>query len=279
MSLFLFTQSVLAAWFEEQTSLTQAHQAILEDDLPAAFSAMVEVWQKERAPYVKEHLNQLLLKSLDKDCGKTLHSEEFAPWITRVVIRNQSVQSPGRRTERVTVEVTALEGLEDIEFTRWPETKVSRSSDFESIIEQPGNVIYQRQYALNRKLEPGLYQVRVEAADNKVWNSWVIISTSAMKQVVRWESKDHWVVDKKALLNSYCPLPVLDVSLYDYIDDQYIKVWQQKYEADYPTTIPIQDLIPNRYVLAVSIAHQHWQGSIIIENQQVISKTYDISEE
>ncbi|QTG90682.1 DUF2861 family protein, partial [Vibrio furnissii] len=33
----------------------------------------------------------------------------------------------------------------------------------------------------------------------------------------------------------------------------------------------------DRYVLAVSMTHQRWQGPITIEQSQVISKTYDVS--
>jgi hypothetical protein len=99
------------------------------------------------------------------------------------------------------------------------------------------------------------------------------------RQIVRWESQDSWAVDKIGILNPYCSLPVLTVSLYDYIQDEYVRVWHKQYESDYPTKLPISELEPERYVLAVGITHQRWQGSVVIEDQQVISKTYDISAE
>ncbi|WP_140136148.1 DUF2861 family protein, partial [Vibrio parahaemolyticus] len=38
--------------------------------------------------------------------------------------------------------------------------------------------------------------------------------------------------------------------------------------------------VPNdRYVLAVSINSRRWQGDIIVEQAQTISRTYDLSQE
>lgn len=72
---------------------------------------------------------------------------------------------------------------------------------------------------------------------------------------------------------------VLDINVYDYIDGKYKEVWSKEYESDYPTTLETTDLAPDRYILAVSMTHLRWQGSISIEQSQVISKTYDISVE
>ena len=81
------------------------------------------------------------------------------------------------------------------------------------------------------------------------------------------------------MLNKHCPLPKLDASLYDYVDGQYNKVWGESYESDYPTSLEPNIVPPDRYVLAVSMTHQRWQGPIIVEQSQIISKTYDISVE
>ncbi len=280
--LLLFSQPMVSAgdWFYEQSSLTRAHQLLLEDDLTGSFSAMVQAWQTENAPYIAPHLNELLLKSLDKDCGKSLHSEESPDWLKRVVVRKQSVQSPGRHTERVTVEVNSGKEVDTIELTKWPDEKLSNASAPEQTENNREGFVYQQSYTLNRTLEPGLYQLNVHAdGEKEVWHSWIIISHSSPKQIVRWLSQDSWVVDKQELLNSYCPLPVLNASLYDYADSKYVQVWHQDYEVNYPSVLPAVTLEPNRYVLAVSIAHKRWQGQILIEEQQVISKTYDISEE
>ena len=268
-------------WFEEQTPLTQAHKKLLDDDLPGSFSAMVQVWQTENAPHIKEHLNQLLIKSLDKDCGKSLYSEELPLWLRTILIRKQSIQSPGRRTESVVVEAVSKEAIKAIELKKWLSNKLSSDTEFALIERNKASrtIIFQQRYTMNRKLESGLYQLTVTPSDGKSWNSWIIISNTSPKQVARWETKDSWVVDKTALLNPYCPLPVLGVSLYGHVDDEYVKVWQQDYEVDYPSVIPIKNLSPNRYVLAVSMTHKRWQGQIAIEDQQVISKTYDISDE
>lgn len=82
---------------------------------------------------------------------------------------------------------------------------------------------------------------------------------------------------KKALLNPYCPLPELNVSLYDYVDGQYSKLWSKSYVSEYPNSLEVTNLSSDRYVLAVTMTSQRWQGPITIEQSQVISKTYDVS--
>lgn len=56
------TQPVYAVdWFEQNTPLTQAHQHLLEDNLPGMFESLVEVWQSSPTDTLKEHLNSLLI--------------------------------------------------------------------------------------------------------------------------------------------------------------------------------------------------------------------------
>jgi hypothetical protein len=96
---------------------------------------------------------------------------------------------------------------------------------------------------------------------------------------VRWSSKDTWVVEKTKLLNPHCPLPVQHVSVFDYIDDEYKKVWDKKYETNYPNQLQVRSLPTERYVLTVSMSHSRWQGHVLYQDQQIISKTLDLTEE
>lgn len=57
-------------WFESNSPLTQAHRYLLNDDLPAMFSSLVEVWQQEKNRAISPHLNELFQQSLQVDCGK-----------------------------------------------------------------------------------------------------------------------------------------------------------------------------------------------------------------
>ncbi len=64
-------------WFEKNTPLTQAHQHLLNNDLQSMFSSLVEVWQLEKNNNLKTHLNNLLIQSLNVDCGRGLDTNHF----------------------------------------------------------------------------------------------------------------------------------------------------------------------------------------------------------
>ncbi|BDU40127.1 DUF2861 family protein [Vibrio nigripulchritudo] len=265
-------------WFEQQTSLTSAHQKLLEDNLEGTFDAIVEVWQQNPSKYVSDHLDQLFLKSIEKDCGRSLNSEGLPDWLDEVVIRRQMIQSPGRNNSSVIIDVLSNKDVESIELDRWGEQNISNESTFEKLSSETSEQsIYQKRYSLNTRLTSGLYLLKIKPVNEEAWVTWAVMAEPQAKQVVRWQSKDNWKVEKTSLLNKHCPLPVLNISLFDYLDGKYQKVWTQDYESDYPNSIPLRDLDPDRYVLAVSITHRRWQGAVSIEDQQVISKTYDIS--
>ncbi|WP_375749877.1 DUF2861 family protein [Vibrio sp. HN007] len=265
-------------WFEGSSPLIQAHQMLLDDNLEQSFSAMIQVWQSNNNAYMDNHLNQLLLKALEKDCGKSLSSEPLAEWLDEVIVRRQSIESPGRRVERAVVDAVTQVDIESIDLIKWPATPVSDETEY-TIVNESDKTIHRNFFSLSQRLSKGLYKVVIKSASKGVWESWVVIGEAEAKEVVRWETKDKWAVDKFGLLNPYCALPVMDIGLYDYVDDQYKKVWKRSYESEYPKTLPQESFKPDRYVLAVSITHKRWQGAITIEEQQVISKTHDISAE
>lgn len=266
-------------WFETNTPLTQAHQNLLTNDLESMFASLVEVWQLEQNQNIQTHLNDLLIQSLSVDCGKGLQSKPFPEWIKSITITNVDIQSPGRDAYQVLVEAQTNKELVDVKLTKW----VKKPLSTDVILNLKGDNVtndwrtYLKRYNLNTKLPIGLYRLDITANDQESWSSWVVFGEPKAKQTVRWASKDKWVVDKNALLNRYCPLPKLDVSVFDYIDSEYKEIWTKSYESDYPTELELTSLASDRYVLAVSMTHQRWQGAITIEQAQVISKTYNVS--
>lgn len=265
-------------WFETSSPLNQAHEKLLENDLKGSFDAIIQVWQSEPKEYVKSHLNELLKKALESDCGKSIAVEPVAPWIDNITIKRQSIQSPGRTVSRAIVEISSKSDVKKIRLMRWPDSVISKEANFEIIANESRNT-YQIIYEMNHPLPSGLYRLEVNNTNDQTWQQWIVMGDAENKQVVRWDTDGSWAVDRIAALNPYCALPKLNVSIYDYVKDQYIRVWTKDYEGDYPTQLPSNNLKPDRYVIAIGITHQRLQGPVIIEDQQVISKTYDISSE
>lgn len=269
-----------AAWFENNTALSQAHQHLLTNDLSSMFDSLVEVWQSPSSAAIKDHLNDLLIQSFDVDCGKSLTQQPFPNWIKSLTIRSIEIQSPGRDAYQVVIDTVALSEIKDISLTRWVNSAISQDSSFTEVQRaKPGSSeqAYVKRYNLGASLEMGLYRLIVTVSDNVTWSAWVILNESKKDNTVHWTSKDGWAIKKVAIPNPYCPLPKLNVSIYKYDDGKYSELWHQTYESDYPESVQTTSLPPSRYVLAVSMNHQRWQGPIVIEESQVISKTYDVS--
>lgn len=266
-------------WFESSSPVVNAHQMLLNGRLEESFSAIVQAWQTENAGYIEAHLDQLFLKLLEKDCGKSLTNTPLAEWIDNVKVSRQTVQTPGRQLERVVVDVVAKTEVKKVSLARWPDSQVSDDVERESL-QDKGLVLQRNIYSMNQKLSSGLYKLTVTAEEQEPWETWVVLSHPSVTQTVRWSSKDSWKVDKFGLPNPHCDVPVMEVSLYDYIDNKYTQLWGQNYyEGDFPATLPLKGIAPGRYVLAVSLSHSRWQGAIRIEDQQVISKTHYVSDD
>lgn len=270
-----------AVWFEDNTSLTAAHRYLLNDELEKSFYSMIEVWQQDTNNLLlTEHLSKLLDQALTKDCGRSLSSETLPNWLSSVLIRRHVVQNSGRRVFKLLVDVDSVDSeIKSISVTKWLDK--SLTSDTELI--KPKSVEteekkYQKIYNLLNPLESGLYRITIKNKDDLSWSSWVILNKPRPKQVVRWSAKGQWLVEKNGSLNPYCPLPVLDVSLYNYVDGIHTKIWERSFESDYPQSLDSSELLEDRYVLTISLKHRRWQGAITIEDQQVISKAYDVSE-
>ncbi|WP_139684299.1 DUF2861 family protein [Vibrio tasmaniensis] len=271
-----------ADWFKDSDTLTQVHKHLLDNDLALMFDSLVEVWQINASQSREDHLNQLFDQALNKDCGKTLTKKTLPDWVSSVVVKRHIIQSPGRETFRVAIDVESESNIQDITFEKWVDKVVSSDSEFTKgnpVINNASVSMYSKRYSLASQLDSGLYRLTVKGDSGNSWSTWIILGEVVMRQQVRWASKDTWLIDKKALLNPYCPLPKLEVGLYDYVDERYKQVWGKSYESDYPTNLTGEELPNDRYVLAVSMVHSRWQGDIAIEQAQTISKTYDISSE
>jgi hypothetical protein len=271
-----------ADWFETNTPLTEVHRYLLNKDLESMYTALVEVWQQKQSKSIMSHINRVFLQSLEVDCGKGLSSEPLPDWLRSVTITQQSAQSPGRDTFMTSVDIDSLSPVRQIKLLKWVDKKIS--NDFENYKVVNGDAVtgvssYGVRYNLASPLEVGLYSIQVSLESGESWNQWLIFSDQALKQSVRWTAKDKWRIEKNALLNPYCPLPKLDVGLYDYIDGKYTQIWGKEYESEYPNQLEAKGIEPDRYVIAVSIKQSQWQGPILFERSQVISKTFDVSPE
>lgn len=264
-------------WFQSNTPLTQAHKHLLNNDLPAMFSSLVEVWQLEKNQTITPHLNDLLLQSLEVDCGKTLDTKPLPDWLNSVIVRRTDIQSPGRNSYRASVEIESRIDISDISLTKWVSRSLTNDNALTAFKVSDTLTKYVKRYNLNSRMTMGLYRIDVTGSDDSTWSSWLVLGEDKAKVTVRWQSKDQWKVEKNALLNPHCPLPKLDVSLYDFVDGKYNRVWGKVYESDYPSTIDSGAAQPGRYVLAVAVNQTRWQGPIIVEQSQTISKTYDVS--
>ncbi|HAS61692.1 MAG TPA: hypothetical protein DCS35_03425 [Vibrio sp.] len=267
-------------WFESNSPLTQTHKHLLNNDLPSMFSSLVEVWQLEDSTALEPHLNDLLIQSFEVDCGKGLHSKVFPEWLKGVLVQRSEIQSPGRDAFRATVEVQANQPISNITLTRWVDRSISSDNSLELVRDnQNGIVTYSKRYNINNKLPMGLYRIDIVNQNNESWSSWLILGEPKPNMTVRWASKHNWEVEQTALLNPNCPLPKLNAAVYDYVDGTYNQIWNGSYESDYPQSLPLEQIDAGRYVLAVSMNHRRWQGKIIVEQTQIISKTYDVSVE
>ncbi|CAM3035653.1 DUF2861 family protein [Vibrio mytili] len=284
LSLALVKPVLAEDWFQTNTPLTQAHQHLLEDDLAGMFNSLVELWQSEPTKNLTPHLNKLLAQSLSKDCGKALTDVTLPDWISGINVIRQTIQSPGRDTFRLVVRLRATTDIEDITFHRWVDDTISADSSLNvephtESAEIANERSYLKRYNLTGRLEAGLYHLSITAKNKKTYATWVILGDSNSAQYVRWTSKEDWKVEKSALRNPHCPLPQLEVGLYDYIEGQYEQIWKKTYESNYPSSLELADVPNDRYVLAVSINSRRWQGDIIVEQAQTISRTYDFSQD
>ena len=66
------------------------------------------------------------------------------------------------------------------------------------------------------------------------------------------------------------------LKLYNF-EGNYNQILNSQYEAEYPHRLIAKGIKAGRYTLTVGMIQSHWQGSILLQQAQVISKTLDIS--
>ncbi|OBT07982.1 hypothetical protein A9264_05810 [Vibrio sp. UCD-FRSSP16_10] len=273
-----------AQWFEENNIVTRMHQKLLEDDLNGMFEIMVQVWQQESTDNLHLHLDALLKQATEQDCGKSLTAEGLPNWVDSVSIEKISVQRPGRLSNKLMLSFLTDNRLVSVKLIGWPDSIISQNvieqRSYETTTDDKRTLQYtEATYSLSKPLKSGLYQLQLEDTNQHSWTHWLIMSDADPVHVVRWDSKDSWIVDKKRLLNRYCPLPVQKVTVYDYQDGKYNTVWNKSYESNYPVRLPSNALPPDRYVVSVSMTQSQWQGPILFKDKRTISKTIDFTEE
>ncbi|MFV0574739.1 MAG: DUF2861 family protein [Vibrio sp.] len=140
VTLSLFAAHSWAAndWFLQQNSLTNAHKYLLEGELNQSFSAMVQTWQQEPPEHLQSHLDKLLIKGLDKDCGRSYNDAEFPTWLHNLTIQRQTIQSPGRLSYRLKIDAQSSSQLKDVKFIKWPEQVLLSNS---TNLDEKGNPI------------------------------------------------------------------------------------------------------------------------------------------
>ena len=280
----VFTTSAYSAdWFIAKNALTSTHQHLLEGDTDKAFTSLVEVWQNYPSTNRSEHLDQLLNKALEVDCGKGFSKGLLPAWLSSLVIRRQVVQSPGRLHHKLIVDAKSSSKLSLVSVLQWPEqvniiNAVPEVKEGKQVSDGQMRYVVQTEQ-LNQRLKSGLYKVVLETDSSQRWESWVVMAEPNVKESVRWDSKRTWITNKTGLLNEFCPLPVMTVSLYDVEDGEYHESWSEMFEKNYPVKLPDINLPADRYVLSVSLAQKRWQGNISIEDVQIIAKTIDWDEE
>ncbi|WP_050568045.1 DUF2861 family protein [Vibrio azureus] len=290
IALFLLLMLIKPAysmdWFQSNSPLERAHKDLLEDDLGAMFDDLVELLQRQTDPGVGAHLDELLAQSLTKDCGKSLTSPEFPDWLKSLNIVHQTIQSPGRDSYKVVIEASSTKDIDEIVFERWFEESISSDNKFNYEKDSTQGTdpsynlkTYLKHYNISGRLEPGLYHLTIKSGDFQTYRTWVILGMSNSSLYVRWTSNDSWKVEKSVLINSYCPLPELEMSLFDYTNGEFEEVWQKSYKSNYPTSLPDNAIPQSRYVLALTISSRRWQGGISIEQAQTISRTFNVTQQ
>ncbi len=267
-------------WFIENTSLTNAHKLFLEGDSTKGFQSLIEVWQQLPSTSKQVHLDKLINSVIEVDCGRSLTQMAMPEWLDGVTIERQNIQSPGRLSHKLIVKANTTLELTKISFIRWPDHEViSESSPVKSDGSESQFQFSATTENLNTRAKSGLYKVVIAAGSDVEWESWVILAEPQNKEMIRWSSKQGWRTYKTGLLNEYCPLPTLNINLFTNKDSTFHQVWSKQFEGEYPNQLPKIDLLDDRYVLAISLKHRRWQGSIMIFDTQTITKTIDLNSE
>lgn len=276
----LLPLSANANWFSNSNALTLAHKALLENDLGGMFESLIISWQQEQLDTdYRQHVNDLLESSLQIDCGKSISTRTYPEWLKSLNVTQTSTERPGRVSYSIDLSVDSSVSLTDVKLSDWPEKAISKETKQNlSFDNESGAYHLDKAFMLNQRLEPGLYRLELQT-ETETWSDWLIIYDELREHELHWSSKETWKVIKNDLLNTHCPIPVQEVKLLDYVDGEYQTIYDKSYEGNYSERINAPKTSADRYVLQVSLSHYRYQGLIRYIDQQIISKTLDLTED
>lgn len=257
--------------------LVQSHRYLLENNLPAMYSSVIETWQSDDSAQVTENLNSLLQQMLGSDCGKNFGNSHFPDWIQSVTIKVIDEDESGRISHAFSIRVHTTKTLKNIFVLKKIDSPLSLDSDFVADKNDHNGSSYIKRYRLNKSVSSGLYWIEVKAQDDTSWGVWLPLARLKNKAVLHWNKNVSWSISNMNAINDDCPLERLTVSLYDFLDGEYKKVSSKNYVSEFPTSMNKTNVPSDRYMLELSLSNEYWQEQISIEEVQIIKKTRDIS--
>ncbi len=270
----VLSQTASGAWFEQSGAIFQAHKALLENKLSVMFPALTEAWQEQsHNDDFRNHVNELLNTSLAVDCGKSLSHSSYPSWLNSVDVIHHSLERPGRVSYFVDLVIKSDVKIVQASLNYDAESLISKENSVK--LQEQGN--YHRRFQLNHSLKAGLYQLNILTEDEQ-WNDWIVIYDDVRDQELHWVSREKWEIEKKRLLNPSCPLPVQEVTLFDYSDGIYRPVWSESYEQGaFSHSLSSTSLPSNKYVLRVSLSHSRYQGIVTYSDKHTLSRILDLT--
>jgi hypothetical protein len=273
-----------ADWFNEQSALFTAHKQFLEGKTLKGFSTAIEVLQSSKDNNIIQNIDKLMGVAISNNCGRDLSTIVVPKWLTSLSVQRVIIQSPGRLHHRMIVQFDSEKSISSISFIKWPDEELLVNPSVKRVPTQD-EAVTQYTYAsesLNNRVKSGLYKLIITADDKEKtqWETWIVLSTPKTEMAVSWLGKEKWKTTQTGLLKSNCPLPEMSVAIYDHQDNEYIKLWEEKYEEKFPKSLPSTNVLPGSYILSVSFNHKRFQGPISIQEIQAITKVinFDASE-
>ena len=276
------TNATAEGWFNEQSVLYSAHKQFLEGDSLKGFETSIEVLQSSTEKNIIRNIDTLIGTAISKNCGRDLSTIVVPNWLNTVSVQRMIIQSPGRLHHRLLVQFDSKKKISNLSFIKWPDKEQLTNPSIKTIPTQDDNII-QYIYAsesLNNRVKNGLYKLIITADDkeNTQWESWIVLTTPKTEMSVSWLGKNKWKTTQTGLLKSNCPLPEMAVGIYDHQDNDYIKLWEQFYDEQFPQRLPSTNVLPGSYILSVSFNHKHFQGPISIQEIQAITKVINFDD-
>lgn len=292
LSICLLTSSNLFAseqgkpaikWFTEQTPLTHAHQALLENRLQDAFGNMVEVAQNMPSDDQRESLDDILSQVIDIDCGQSFQQKALPDTIRFLRLSTQRTYTFGRLNLGLVVEVESKDEIRNFKLVEWPDdtiisSKTPKLRDIRHHQEEDEH-LYQYRLETNIKAppEPGLYQLSLSFKHGGSWNTDILIGSYRFSRSLVWLPNETWQIQHLALKKDLCPSPTLNIRVFADEKRTEPPVWGKEYVNNYPNQVPDTKLPAGHYWLELSLVNTRYQGGIRLDQTQKVIKNYVIN--